>query len=131
MIIIIKNLIRERIISTDMRNATHVPVKNYNDLYSSLQICLREQDGKLMTQLMGMNDTIQTLSKQRPTSVRLTRKTLSKGNGRRRFINTNPSIPEETFTELPASVPAISHKSERLSGSLSSLEGKYQVIWNQ
>ncbi|XP_033740480.1 uncharacterized protein LOC117327539 [Pecten maximus] len=57
---------------------------------------LRQQDVMLMKQLIHINDTIQSLSKRRPSSHRPLKKKLSFVNGRREFVNSDESIPENT-----------------------------------
>ncbi|XP_069138464.1 uncharacterized protein [Argopecten irradians] len=55
---------------------------------------LRQQDVMLMKQLIHINDTIQSLSKRRPSTHRPLKKKLSFVNGRREFVNSDESIPE-------------------------------------
>ncbi|XP_060069696.1 uncharacterized protein LOC132549754 [Ylistrum balloti] len=57
---------------------------------------LRQQDVMLMKQLININDTIQSLAKRRPSSHRPLKKKLSFVNGRRAFVNSDESIPENT-----------------------------------
>ncbi|XP_060069609.1 uncharacterized protein LOC132549675 [Ylistrum balloti] len=56
---------------------------------------LRQQDIKLMKQLVSINDSIKSLTKRRSNPGRPMKKKFSLVKGRRKFINLNESIPEE------------------------------------
>ncbi|XP_060069617.1 uncharacterized protein LOC132549684 [Ylistrum balloti] len=83
---------------------------------------LRQQDVHLMKQLIGINDTIQKLSKQRPGSHSPHKEKFTIPNGRRTFVNKTESIPEETPLVRQQSVPNYCTMNGSLNGSLSSIE---------
>ncbi|XP_033740476.1 uncharacterized protein LOC117327535 [Pecten maximus] len=96
-----------------------------NDALATLKremMDLRQQDVHLMKQLIGINDTIQKLSKQRPGSYGPLRKKFAIVNGRRTFVNNNESIPEEPPLVRQQSVPNYCNMNRSQSGSLSSIE---------
>ncbi|XP_060069616.1 uncharacterized protein LOC132549683 [Ylistrum balloti] len=76
-------------------------------------IDLRQQDVKLMKQLMCINDNIQTLTKLKRTSGKPLRKKLALVNGRMSFVNIDDAVLERKSHQT---------MSGKLSGSLSSIE---------
>ncbi|XP_069138378.1 uncharacterized protein [Argopecten irradians] len=102
-----------------------------NDAFATLKremVDLRQQDVHLMKQLIGINDTIQKLSKQRPGSQGPLRKKFALINGRRKFVSSDEPIPEETPLVRQQSVPNYCNMNRIQSGSLSSIEDSIEDL---